>query len=56
MRVVVSGANGFLGSWVSRILSESQQVFGFVRPNADTKRMGGIDLTQIKENLLSFDM
>jgi len=49
MRVVVSGANGFLGSWVSRILSESQQVFGFVRPNADTKRMGGIDLTQIKE-------
>ena len=49
MRVVVTGANGFLGSWVSRILSKSQQVFGFVRPNADTKRMGGIDLTQIKE-------
>lgn len=49
MRVVVTGANGFLGSWVSRILSENQQVIGFVRPNANMKRMGGVGLNQIEE-------
>jgi nucleoside-diphosphate-sugar epimerase len=47
MRVVVSGANGFLGSWVSRVLIEKHQVIGFTRPNADVSNLYGVDKVQI---------
>ena len=49
MRVVVSGANGFLGSWICRVLSETHQVFGFVYPKSDASRLDGIDQINIKK-------
>lgn len=49
MRIVVSGANGFLGSWVCRILSERYEVIGFVRPEADVSKLGNIEQIQVVE-------
>jgi nucleoside-diphosphate-sugar epimerase len=41
MRIVVTGANGFLGSWICRILRETCQVFPFVRPGSNIDRLIG---------------
>ncbi len=46
---MVSGANGFLGSWVCRILSQKFEVIGLVRPKADVSRLGKIEQIQIRE-------
>lgn len=35
MKICITGANGFLGSWTSRILSEDFEVFSIVRPNSN---------------------
>lgn len=43
MRVVVTGASGFLGSWICRVLSESHQVTALVRPTSDLTRLSGIN-------------
>lgn len=43
MRVVVTGASGFLGSWICRVLSESHQVVALVRPTSDLTRLSGIN-------------
>lgn len=42
MRIAVSGANGFIGSWICRILGTTNEVFGLVRPYANIKRLEGI--------------
>ena len=43
MRVVVTGASGFLGSWICRILSESHQVFAIMREDSDGFRVDDIE-------------
>lgn len=42
MRIIVSGASGFLGSWICRILALSHDVTALVRPQSDTWRLEGI--------------
>src|SRR5438445_7072229 len=44
MKVLVTGANGFLGSWVTRsLVNEGHEVFALVRPNADVSELNGVD-------------
>lgn len=44
MKVLVTGANGFLGSWVTRALvKEGHDVYALVRPNSDTSELNGVD-------------
>lgn len=44
MKVLVTGANGFLGSWVTRALvKEGHEVYALVRPTADLSELDGID-------------
>lgn len=43
MRIVVSGASGFLGSWVCRVLSPEHEVVAMVRANSDTYRLANIE-------------
>lgn len=42
MRIAVSGANGFVGSWICRILGVSNEVFALVRQKSDLTRLRGI--------------
>jgi nucleoside-diphosphate-sugar epimerase len=48
MKVVVSGANGFLGSWICRVLHEEHQVVGMVRPGSSERNLLGISGINIK--------
>jgi nucleoside-diphosphate-sugar epimerase len=43
MKIVVTGASGFLGSWVCRILSHHHEVTAIVREESDTFRLSGIE-------------
>ncbi|MGE5086054.1 MAG: NAD-dependent epimerase/dehydratase family protein [Bacillota bacterium] len=44
MKVLVTGANGFLGSWVTRALAdEGHEVYALVRPNSDLSELNGIN-------------
>ena len=42
MRVVITGASGFLGSWIARVLAETHEVIALLRPDSDPYRLGGI--------------
>ena len=42
MRVVITGASGFLGSWIARVLAETHEVTALLRPHSDPYRLGGI--------------
>jgi nucleoside-diphosphate-sugar epimerase len=35
MKICITGANGFLGSWTSRVLSEDFEVFSIIRENSN---------------------
>lgn len=62
MKVLVTGANGFLGSWVTRALvNEGHEVFALVRPSADLSELNGVqckfvhgDVTDIESLLRNF--
>lgn len=41
--IMVTGANGFLGSWICRILSKKYEIIALVRPNSNLFRLSGID-------------
>lgn len=43
MKVIVTGANGFLGSWVTRALvNEGHDVYALVRPKSDISELNGV--------------
>jgi nucleoside-diphosphate-sugar epimerase len=42
MKIVVSGASGFLGSWICRVLSTRHEVIALVRPTSSLYRLQGI--------------
>nr|HRO68103.1 NAD-dependent epimerase/dehydratase family protein [Pseudobdellovibrionaceae bacterium] len=45
MKIVVTGANGFLGSWVTKALvAEKHDVYALVRPSSDLSDLKGIDV------------
>lgn len=62
MKVLVTGANGFLGSWVTRALAdEGHEVYALVRPKADLSELNGVpctfvhgDVTDIESLLQTF--
>lgn len=49
MKVVVTGATGFLGSWVCRILKEQHAVTALIRDESNVKRLSGIKGLRIVE-------
>ena len=42
MKIVVSGASGFLGSWICRVLARSHEVIALIRPESNLYRLEGI--------------
>ena len=42
MKIIVSGASGFLGSWICRVLAQSHEVIALVRPESNLYRLEGI--------------
>ena len=47
MKIAVTGASGFLGSWMCRVLAKEHEVIALVRPISDTYRLIGISNLQI---------
>lgn len=44
MKVLVTGANGFLGSWVTKALvKEGHEVYALIRPKSDISELDGVD-------------
>lgn len=43
MKVAVTGANSFLGSWICRELCASHEVLGIVRPNSNIHRLSDLE-------------
>lgn len=62
MKVLVTGANGFLGNWVTRALvNEGHEVYALVRPKSDLSELDGVscnfvhgDVTDIGSLLQTF--
>lgn len=48
MRIGITGANGFLGSWLSHFLSKKHDVIAYVRSSSDLSRLSGQDSFQVK--------
>ncbi|MEN0059855.1 MAG: NAD-dependent epimerase/dehydratase family protein, partial [Bdellovibrio sp.] len=48
MKVIVTGANGFLGSWLTRALvAEGHEVYALVRPNSDISELKGVECKDV---------
>lgn len=48
MKVLVTGANGFLGSWVTRALvNDGHDVYALVRPKSDISELDGVNCTYL---------
>ena len=42
MHIVVSGASGFIGSWICRYFAENHQITGIIRTSSSSARLTGI--------------
>ena len=42
MKIVITGASGFLGAWISRLFAEAFDVYCLVRQNSNTSRLIGV--------------
>jgi len=51
MIIGVTGANGFLGSWLCNFLSKEHQIIGFVRPTSNINRLTPSSSLKIKSEL-----
>lgn len=48
MKVIVTGANGFLGAWLTRrLLSEGHEVSALVRKSSDLSELAGVEPTYV---------
>lgn len=48
MKILITGATGFLGSWFCRILAENHEVTALVRPESNLYRIEGINGLQFE--------
>ena len=52
MKVVVTGASGFLGSWICRVISSGHEVIALLRTESDDYRLEGIqNLRKVRSNI-----
>lgn len=56
MKVVVTGANGFLGSWLTRRLClEKHETFALVRKSSDLSELAGVDCQYLHGDVTDLD-
>ena len=52
MKIVVSGASGFIGSWICRILSQDHEVIALMRESSMATKLQNIpNVTTIREDV-----
>ncbi len=55
-RVLVTGANGFLGSWLTRrLLAEGHEIFALVRKSSDLSELDGVPCQYIYGDVTNLD-
>lgn len=53
MKVLVTGANGFLAAYIIRnLLSRGEEVYGMLRYGADTRNLDGVDFSAVYGNII----
>ncbi|RYZ82033.1 MAG: NAD-dependent epimerase/dehydratase family protein, partial [Proteobacteria bacterium] len=56
MKVLVTGANGFLGSWlVKALIADSNEVFALVRKSSDLTELKGAGCTYLYGDVTDFE-